>query len=222
MLRLIASASLTVLVSGCSVWGGNSFQCPATNVDGATCMSARQVYEATHTTDRVAPNFKDGRPIDATDRQAGAGASGTTVAAASPSTQNLLNTYLPPLPDADAPLPVRTPAKVMRIRIFPWEDSQKDLNTGGFVFTEVEGRQWTLGDDQVSRVQANVITPLAMPKGARPPSSTSPLSVPAARGRQGAVPPAQSSEMPPPMQLPGISRPQGEGQPSGPTTIRTP
>lgn len=219
MLRFITSASLVALLTGCSVWGGNTFQCPATNVDGATCMSARQVYEATHTTDRVAPNFKDGKPIEPADRQAAA--STTMVAAASPGTQNVLNTYLPPLPDADAPLPVRTPAKVMRIRIFPWEDSQRDLNTGGFVFTEVEGRQWTLGDDQVSRVQANVITPLAMPKGARPPSSTSPLAMPAPGGRP-AVPPSQSGDMPPPMQLPGIARPQGSQQPSGPSTLRTP
>jgi len=217
MLRIIAPGLLLVLLSGCSVWGGNSFQCPATNVDGATCMSARQLYEATHTTDRVSPNFRDGKPIDPSDRQPAS----VSATAASPSAQNLLNTYLPPLPDADAPLPVRTPAKVMRIRIFPWEDSQRDLNTGGFVFTEVEGRQWTLGDDQVSRVQANVITPLAMPKGARPASSSSPLSVPTPTGRPAHTP-AQAAELPPPMQLPGIARPQGSQQPAGPTTLRTP
>lgn len=219
MLRFIASASVVLLITGCSVWGGNSFQCPATSVEGATCMSARQVYEATHVTDRVAPNFKDGKPLQPEDRLNQASSDAVVVAAPS-ATQNLLNTYLPPLPDADAPLPVRTPAKVMRIRIFPWEDSQRDLNTGGFVFTEVEGRQWTLGDDQVSRVQANVVTPLAMPKGSRAPASNSPLALPAPA--RAAVPPSQAE--PPPMNLPGQARPTGSHQqiPGGPTTLRTP
>lgn len=218
MFKPIASLSLAFLATGCSVWGGNSFQCPASNMEGATCMSARQVYEATHVSDRVAPNFKDGKPIAPNDRRDASnedGSPSTATAAASPAAQNILNTYLPPLPDADSPLPVRTPAKVMRIRIFPWEDNQRDLNTGGFVFTEVEGRQWTLGDDQVSRVQANVITPLAMPKGSRPSASNSPLALPTPQR----APSMDTPPVPPSQQRPGVSQQQPG---SGPTTLRTP
>ena len=219
MFKTISSLSIALALGGCSVWGGKTFQCPAGNVDGATCMSARQVYEATHVTDRVAPNFKDGKPIDPSEQVQSP--TGTAVAAAT-AAQNLLNTYLPPLPDADSPLPVRTPAKVMRIRIFPWEDNQRDLNTGGFVFTEVEGRAWTLGDDQVSRVQPNVVTPLAMPKGSGQASQfSSPLALPLPARANTSMPSQQPSAAPagPPT---AVVRAQ-QGQPnSGPTTLRTP
>jgi conjugal transfer pilus assembly protein TraV len=218
MIKTAISLSFVIALAGCSVWGGNTFQCPGNSVDGATCMSARQLYEATHVTDNVAPNFRDGKPIDPSEKQMSA--QGTT-AVANAGTQSLLNTYLPPLPDADSPLPVRTPAKVMRIRIFPWEDNQRDLNTGGFVFTEVEGRAWTLGDDQVSRVQPNVITPLAMPKGAVQQSQfTSPLTMPQGRSNTGL--PSQQSPGPQSGFDPSTPR-APQGQPgSRPTKLRTP
>lgn len=205
MHKFFGSIALAVSLAGCSVWGGKSFQCPGNEMDGATCMSARQVYEATHVTDRVAPNYRDGKPIAPGEQSASSSGSAPTSAAPQ---QALLNTYLPPLPEADAPLPVRTPAKVMRIRVFPWEDKERDLNTGGFVFTEIEGRTWTLGEDQVSRVQANVISPLAMPKGVAPigqfgaplatpaqltrarQSDSQPLPAPAVRGGSGGSAPS--------------------------------
>lgn len=213
---ILAIVALSAL-SGCSVWGGKTFQCPGADTDGATCMSARQVYEATNVTDRVAPNYRDGKPIKPGEQRLPAvDAEGHPVVSQQ---QSLLNTYLPPLPDADAPLPVRTPAKVMRIRIFPWEDRDRDLNAGGFVYTEIEGRQWTLGDDQVSRVQANVITPLAMPKNATPGQFISPLNIPfqGARQRNVDAPAAQS-----PSSLPRAAGAPGPSTQQAPTQFRTP
>ena len=141
-----------VLIAGCSAFGGkDSFDCPNMQ-EGAACISAREVYAQTHVADTVKPGWKDGKPIS---RKDDSKKSDTEVAS------NGLNDRKPPLPEIDTPLPIRTPAKVMRIRVFPWEDNSKDLNTGGYVYTEVEGRTWNIGEEQVSRIQANVISPLS-------------------------------------------------------------
>lgn len=46
--------------------------------------------------------------------------------------------------------PFRVPAKVMRIFISPWEDEQGDLHMGGYVFSEVAARKWSVGTRAVN------------------------------------------------------------------------
>lgn len=161
LLRIILPLAGATLVAGCNTLGQSTFECPLTE-KGAACLSARQIYEKTHVADRVQPNFVDGKPITPesapTAQAQGAAAQG---AAAQPPSG--VAGGRPPLPEIDSPLPVRTPAQVMRIRVFPWEDSTGDLQTGGFVFTEIRGRTWTIGEDQIARIQANVISPLTAP-----------------------------------------------------------
>lgn len=41
--------------------------------------------------------------------------------------------------------PFRVPAQVMRIYISPWEDEKGDLHMGGFVFSEISARKWSVG-----------------------------------------------------------------------------
>ena len=50
-----------------------------------------------------------------------------------------------PAPKIDDPTPIRTPSKVMRIWVAPWEDSDGDLNVSGYLFTELEPRRWMVG-----------------------------------------------------------------------------
>ncbi len=198
MLRRRFSIVTVVVLGGCSAFGNDTFHCPA-NVDGATCMSAREVYGATHVADRVSPNYKDGKPIGphaaVTQSQAsGRGLADYQTAAQASSdspTPAVVDKYRPPLPEVDVPLPVRVPAKVMRIRIFPWEDNARDLNAGSVVFTEVEGRTWTLGEEQTSRVQANVIDPLSVPKASTGTTYQTPLLAPPTARRDSKAPPAQ-------------------------------
>ena len=161
---IIFAVVASAIVGGCGSFNSEQFQCPATE-EGATCMSARQIYGATHVADRVAPNYRDGKPI--TDKQAthaiGSGDAELQPADANPKIQQRAlvaspqqsDSYRPPVPDVDTPLPVRSPPQILRIRIFPWEDNARDLNAGTVVFTEVEGRTWTLGEEQVARVQAS-------------------------------------------------------------------
>ncbi len=46
---------------------------------------------------------------------------------------------------ARGPLPIRTPAKVMKIWIAPWNDKNGDLHVPAYVYTEIEGRKWQVG-----------------------------------------------------------------------------
>ncbi len=46
---------------------------------------------------------------------------------------------------SDGVAPVRMPAQVMRIRVFPWTDKNDNLHSGGYVYTEIEQRKWTFG-----------------------------------------------------------------------------
>ena len=53
----------------------------------------------------------------------------------------IINNYVTPaLPDR--PVPIRTPAQVMRIWVAPYVDTSGDLIAPGFVYTEVESRRW--------------------------------------------------------------------------------
>jgi len=185
---LIAITSL--VLAGCNTLGQSQPDCPKNN-QGAACLSAREIFERTHVADSVQPNFKDGKEIKPSSSNSDASAASSMQVVASASG------HPPPPPEVDSPLPIRTPAKVMRIRIFPWEDNSRDLHSGGFVFTEVEGRTWSIGEEQVSRVQANVISPLTPPSRVTGGTNLSPLNVtgaqaPATPGRQ--VPPGHPTQ----------------------------
>lgn len=53
---------------------------------------------------------------------------------------------VPSLPNR--PVPVRTPAGVMRIWIAGWEDDLGDLNAPSHIFVEVEPRRWVVGEPE--------------------------------------------------------------------------
>jgi conjugal transfer pilus assembly protein TraV len=61
------------------------------------------------------------------------------------SPNDVVSNYVSPrLPDR--PVPVRTPAEVMRIWIAPWEDDAGDLIVTGHLYTEIEPRRWVIGE----------------------------------------------------------------------------
>lgn len=73
-------------------------------------------------------------------------------------TQNFVTPRLP-----YAPVPVRTPAMVMRIWVAPYEDLNGDLNAPGYVYTEIEPCRWV---SQAPRREKNShFTPLVKPYG---------------------------------------------------------
>ena len=72
-------------------------------------------------------------------------------------------------PPAAGAVPLRSPARVMRIWIAPWEDSRGDLHAPGYLYTEIDPRRWTL-EDRADR--APVIRPLQIERRAVPSRTT--------------------------------------------------
>ena len=67
------------------------------------------------------------------------------------------NYVVPKLPYS--PVPVRTPAMVMRIWIAPYTDINGDLNAPGYVYTEIEARKWIVNPSEAQQYR-NLFQPL--------------------------------------------------------------
>ena len=133
LLMMIAIAFL----SGCST----GFNCKGVP-KGVTCMSAREVYNATEYAQTLGEDAS----------------SKNDVATSSVASQNSPMSAAVQGYHQDNPLPIRTPEQVMEIWIAPWEDSQDSLHMASTVYTEIEKRRWTVGESIINS-QAQ-ITPL--------------------------------------------------------------
>ncbi|QSA98086.1 TraV family lipoprotein [Methylococcus sp. EFPC2] len=110
--------------------------------DDPTCISAVEAYKATDKA-KSTVHSSDTAPT-----------ASETAATAMPE----ISTEPAPIPKIDDPTPIRTPAKVMRIWVAPWEDADGDLNVSGYVFTELEQRRWMIG--RSAPAQSPTISPL--------------------------------------------------------------
>ncbi|MGP9551950.1 MULTISPECIES: type IV conjugative transfer system lipoprotein TraV [Halomonas] len=163
-----AAPFLALLVlSGCASLGGgaNNFSCDSDEeVDGLGCMSVRDVYAATndsafdtaaldsaHAVAQESRQRAPARPKSPREHFARHGSSADALPAidALPDSHGIdpldvpQNYVAPRLPDQ--PVPVRTPAQVMRVWVAPWENTSGDLVTTGYLYTEIEPRRWVLG-----------------------------------------------------------------------------
>lgn len=59
----------------------------------------------------------------------------------------IINNYVAPRLPSE-PVPVRTPAQIMRIWVAPFVDTNGDLVAPGFVYTEIEPRRWIYPGDE--------------------------------------------------------------------------
>jgi conjugal transfer pilus assembly protein TraV len=86
---------------------------------------------------------------------------------------------------------LRTPAQVLRVWVAPWEDAHGDLHGAAYVYTEVEGRRWLLGEP-APRTTSPLLTPLQVERReARPPTAPAPDAARAPpRAAEPAKPPA--------------------------------
>ena len=142
--RLIATAMIFSAMTGCTSImniGEPEYACKGMP-NGATCMSAKDVYSATE-----GENYKSQLKKE----QEGAEAE----AKGAKPTEQVTRVLYPegadnaPIPmRARNPLPIRTQAVVMRIAVDPWEDENGDLNIPGFIYTEIEPRRWEIGARQ--------------------------------------------------------------------------
>ncbi len=178
----LAFFAMAASMTGCSYLnvGENDFSCPGKG-KGVSCASSREMYEATN-------NGQIPRPVskDEVEEMAERGQKISTVkgveddrvvlqtdASGKPLnteytrdekgrivsvTERIEDNYIAPaLPNK--PIPIRTPAVVMRIWIAPWEDAKGDLNYTGLVYTEIEPRRWVVGED--ARGASRTFNPLS-------------------------------------------------------------
>lgn len=149
-----------MLLSGCSAFsiGEPEFNC--SSAAGVGCTPTREVYAMTHggeapekaeagSTKRSKSGRFAGSTQEALQEQERAEqarqdkeereAYERRLARKDPIVDNYVSPQLP-----DKPVPIRTPAQVMRIWVAPWEDVNGDLITTGFVYTEIEPRRWVI------------------------------------------------------------------------------
>lgn len=173
-------AGIALTLTGCASLniGESDYSCsgmPEVTDDGVKCMSARDVYQLTNSGEvpssfyaeqestrtetrtrrskRRAAKQKNNQKVESQKVYA----EGTFQPKITTDPNDVVGNYVTPnLPDR--PVPIRTPAQVMRIWIAPWEDTNGDLNAAGYVYTEIEPRRWVIGDR--SKEQTNALSPL--------------------------------------------------------------
>lgn len=139
--------SCGALLAGCSGlgMGESEYGCKG-KPEGVRCISARDAYTATEDRDRLSATDNAGNV--APDSPASGAASAVSAVALERA----------PLPAVDGPIPLRTPSRVMRIRLNYWEDAAGDLHVPGYIYTEVEARRWEAGPP--AQAEPPVLRPL--------------------------------------------------------------
>ena len=161
--KLILVLSVSAILNGCSTVGigQDDYSCKG-YPEGVTCTSATKVYDLTNGDDyqeQIASHrvsVSDGEQGDDTESDSAHKSTKQTIRDATPNTVP----HVVPRP-AKGPIPIRTPAQVMRIWIAPWESERGDLHVPGYVYTEVEPRRWMIGFQQSKHAQR--LTPLRQP-----------------------------------------------------------
>lgn len=123
-MRQIKILLVLLLTTGCSstlnTAGTSEYSCPG--VPGVMCKTPGQVYKMTEG-DTLNPSALDPKmaPVKRINPVA-------------------------TISDANTPMPIREPAKVMRVWIAPWTDKNDDLHWPSYVYTEIQRRKWSFGN----------------------------------------------------------------------------
>ena len=213
MRPLLLLPPLVLGLAGCGAVPGTSTYGCGGLPEGVSCMSARDVYKLTDGGKPVValpgqPTALDAAPA-APDTPAPAGAG---PAAASPTTPASTLSPRPPLPatgpmqtialrpeDAGAAdiVPLRTPSRVLRVWIAPWEDTSGRLHVPGYTYAEIEPRRWSIGEGAATGGLR--LKPLTQPPPPAPPETPAPLQVQEPELQDAAAgPPRRRQPSPPP------------------------
>ena len=140
-LKIALVGAAVAMLSGCSTFfavGQEDFSCSGFE-DGENCQSARDVYEATGDA-----NYD----VDGKGESDGAAATGEAGGKKQWNVE-VDNYVAPSVPNK--PVPIREPAKVMRVWMAPWEDNNGDLHVSSYIYTEIEERKWVYGNQTDTR-----------------------------------------------------------------------
>jgi len=160
MFRIISLIAVVTL-SGCASYGSPKYGCSGLPA-GTTCMPTRDIYGATEGGNGVQDRATEATTENERDSDSSRKEKDKVeVGVEKVSTDLVIDTFVTPnLPDR--PIPIRTPAQVMRIWVASWEDT----NTGalivpGYIYTEIEPRRWVIGrPDSAAKQQGRLFQPL--------------------------------------------------------------
>jgi len=171
MFRLFAILGFVTIASGCASYGAENYGCSGVP-NGVTCMSSRDVFNASNSGEKPVQrtslntdNDDDSRDKD--DREETSNQI-RQVRSINNKTDPVLDTFVTTrIPDR--PIPIRTPAQVMRIWIASWEDTTSGaLMAPGYVYTEVEPRKWVIGKTESAvKKQSHTFNPLELSNRSR-------------------------------------------------------
>ncbi|WP_268747577.1 TraV family lipoprotein [Geoalkalibacter subterraneus] len=109
--------------------------------EGVNCMSARDVYNLTDFDGEIQAQLQ-AQENKKSDQQ-----SQMPVPAQTLHRDEIAQRML----DTNGSIPIRTPAQVIRITVFSWEDKYGALHSGDTIYSEVEQRRWMVGEKAPKR-----------------------------------------------------------------------
>jgi conjugal transfer pilus assembly protein TraV len=149
MIRAIA-ASIGLIgasgLTGCSLNTADSDQFTCANKINGVCGSPIQVYKMTNGT---MPEAAPAKPVLGGNNIGAEGEDANGSGESEPKKESALEIFKQKRmlqPVTGSPMPLREPARVMRIWIAPWVESKTDaLHWPSFIYVEVESRKWSVG-----------------------------------------------------------------------------
>lgn len=141
--RLGTIAFIALAMTGCGRKNTKP-SCPVP--DGVKCMSTHDVYERTHGSEFVgAPEVSNGWATGGRiESDLRIRVQDDALALVNDNTRSTSRDIADA---AGAEAPVRTPARIMRVWVGPWQDADGGLHMPALVFKEVEPRRWRIGND---------------------------------------------------------------------------
>lgn len=132
----LASVFSVAILSGCAT---THYQCPTPT--GVACMSATEVYHLTDAPGKAGTDAATGALT-----KDGHGHGGK-VSAPQGAVATASSDRITPLPKPGDVIPIREPSRVMRIWIGPWQDTSGNLVMATRIYTEIEPKRWSIGED---------------------------------------------------------------------------
>lgn len=156
-ITLLLSAAL---LSACSSLGSHEYSCKGLPA-GTKCESTTSIYETTQGAE--APTDESASQSTQKSASASKTKDGKPAIAVQPISEyrdEVIDNFVTPnLPNR--PVPIRTPAQVMRIWVNSWEDKSNALIAPGKIYVEVTPRRWVIGKpDNAAQSQGRVFKPL--------------------------------------------------------------
>jgi conjugal transfer pilus assembly protein TraV len=150
----VSAMSAMLVMSGCSLntADNSEFTC-ASKINGV-CGSPMQVYKMTN------GSLPEEPPAKPTNIENGVNSYSQTTnetEAKPQSVASVLKEHKQLKPVTGSPVPLREPARVMRIWVAPWVESKTDaLHWPSYIYVEVEARKWSMGLKDFKGMKAGI------------------------------------------------------------------